>query len=137
MISRLVLIIDLLSFFRFLTFLGRPCWEYFETNAYANGGGKKSQKKVPKGSREENEEKAPVTGFHLKEEKLRLPSSSSSEDCKFCIGSNTHWVPEARWRIYTNYQFSLPRRLGVFLLKLFLHQLVILGFASPVSRSLQ
>ena len=75
-----------------MTFFGCPFGKCSGTNAYENGRGTKSQHKYPKGSRKENEEKAPGTCFPLKEENLRLPSSS--EDCKFCIGSNTHCMPE-------------------------------------------
>ena len=86
-----------LSIFEIFTLFGRSFGESFGANVYENGGVKKSQKWSQKETCKENDEKAPGTCFPLKEENLRLPSSS--EACKFCIGSNTLRVPEARWRI--------------------------------------
>ena len=99
MISRLDSVIVFFTIFEILTFLGRPFGESFGANAHEHGGRKKSKNRSRKRPCGENEEKGPGTCFPLKEENLRLPSSS--EDCKFCIGSNTLCLPEARWRIYS------------------------------------
>ena len=92
MISRLDLVIVLLLNFELLTFAGRPFRECFGANAHENGGGQKQPNGNLKRVTRELQEKGPRTCFLLKEENLRLPSSS--EDCKFCIGSNTHCMPE-------------------------------------------
>ena len=98
LISRLDLVVDILSLFDIFNVSGCRSEKSFGAKVYEHRCVKNNKNMIQQKSCKKNNEKGPGTCFPLKEENLRLPSSA--EACRFLIESKTPCVPEARWRIF-------------------------------------